>query len=102
MRPSRAGGCFGAAAAVWHPGQNCYVSGKWRGRCSQASVIEKRPCGGNPCFACADCRSAIAQRPTVTGQVVNPGEPQEFAAAIEDQMATVKHTGDTLGIKPSP
>lgn len=45
---------------------------------------------------------AIAQRLTVTGQVVNPGTPEEFAAAIADQMATVKHIGDTLGIKPSP
>ncbi len=45
---------------------------------------------------------AAAQRLTVTGQVVNPGTPQEFAAAIEDQMTTVKHIGKTLGIKPSP
>jgi tripartite-type tricarboxylate transporter receptor subunit TctC len=45
---------------------------------------------------------AIAERLTVTGQVVNPGTPQEFAEAIEDQVATVKHIGDTLGLKPSP
>ena len=44
---------------------------------------------------------AIAARLTVTGQVVNPGTPQEFAAAIAEQRATVTEIGKTLGIKPA-
>ena len=44
---------------------------------------------------------AIAARLTVTGQVVNPGTPEEFAAAIADQRATVVEIGTTLGIKPA-
>jgi tripartite-type tricarboxylate transporter receptor subunit TctC len=38
---------------------------------------------------------------SATGQVVNPGTPAEFAAALDDQRATVKKIGDTLGIKPA-
>jgi tripartite-type tricarboxylate transporter receptor subunit TctC len=34
-----------------------------------------------------------------TGQVVNPGSPAEFAAALKDQIATVKEIGKTLGMK---
>ena len=44
---------------------------------------------------------AIAARLTVTGQVVNPGTPEEFATAIADQRATVVEIGKTLGIKPA-
>ena len=44
---------------------------------------------------------AIAARLTVTGQVVNPGTPEEFAAAIADQQATVAEIGKMLGIKPA-
>ncbi|MDP2411170.1 MAG: tripartite tricarboxylate transporter substrate binding protein [Pseudolabrys sp.] len=34
-----------------------------------------------------------------TGQVVNPGTPAEFAAALADQSEKVKEIGKTLGIK---
>jgi tripartite-type tricarboxylate transporter receptor subunit TctC len=44
---------------------------------------------------------AIAARLTVTGQIVNPGTPEEFATAIADQRATVVEIGKTLGIKPA-
>jgi tripartite-type tricarboxylate transporter receptor subunit TctC len=44
---------------------------------------------------------AISARLTLTGQVVNPGMPQEFAAAIADQRQTVAEIGKTLGIKPA-
>ena len=44
---------------------------------------------------------AIAARLTLTGQVVNPGTPKEFAAAIADQRAIVVEIGKTLGIKPA-
>ncbi|HVZ54433.1 MAG TPA: tripartite tricarboxylate transporter substrate binding protein [Pseudolabrys sp.] len=43
----------------------------------------------------------IEQRLSATGQVVNPGTPAEFAAAIDEQRATVKKIGETLGIKPA-
>jgi hypothetical protein len=33
--------------------------------------------------------------------VVNPGTPAEFAAALEDQGATVKKIGEILEIKPA-
>jgi len=42
---------------------------------------------------------AIAQRLTATGQVVNPGGPQEFTAAIEKQRAQAAEAGRILGIK---
>ncbi|MEW6452310.1 MAG: tripartite tricarboxylate transporter substrate binding protein [Pseudomonadota bacterium] len=42
---------------------------------------------------------AIAQRLTATGQVVNPGGPQEFAAAMEKQQAQAAEAGRILGIK---
>jgi tripartite-type tricarboxylate transporter receptor subunit TctC len=44
---------------------------------------------------------AVSERLTLTGQVVNPGTPQEFAAAIADQRETVAEIGKTLGIKPA-
>ncbi len=44
---------------------------------------------------------AISARLTLTGQVVNPGTPQEFGDAIADQRATVAEIGKTLGIKPA-
>ena len=43
----------------------------------------------------------IAARLTATGQVVNPGTPEEFAAAVADQHATVVEIGKILGIKPA-
>jgi tripartite-type tricarboxylate transporter receptor subunit TctC len=42
---------------------------------------------------------AIAQRLTATGQVVNPGGPQEFTTAIEKQQAQAAEAGRILGIK---
>ena len=52
----------------------------------------------------ADIRAAIEDPQVVaklsaTGQVVNPGTPAEFAAALEDQRATVAGIGKILGIK---
>ena len=43
----------------------------------------------------------IAARLTATGQVINPGTPAEFAAALADQRATVAAIGKTLEIKPA-
>lgn len=43
----------------------------------------------------------IEQRLSATGQVVNPGTPAEFAAAIDEQRATVKKIGETLAITPA-
>jgi hypothetical protein len=54
----------------------------------------------------ADAKAAAAD-PTVTsrllatGQVVNPGGPAEFGAAIDAQRAQVAATGQLLGIKPA-
>src|ERR1039457_3584863 len=54
----------------------------------------------------ADIR-AIAADPEVvarlgtTGQVINPGSPAEFAAALADQRAAVAAIGEILGIKPA-
>ena len=44
---------------------------------------------------------AIAARLTATGQVVNPGTPKEFSAAIAEQRAAVTEIGKTLGLKPA-
>ena len=54
----------------------------------------------------ADIRQVVSDpeveaKLSATGQVVNPGTPAEFAAALEDQRMTVKQIGDTLGIKPA-
>jgi tripartite-type tricarboxylate transporter receptor subunit TctC len=43
----------------------------------------------------------IESKLSATGQVVNPGMPAEFAAALEDQGATVKKIGEILEIKPA-
>jgi tripartite-type tricarboxylate transporter receptor subunit TctC len=43
--------------------------------------------------------SEVEAKLSATGQVVNPGTPAEFAAALDDQRATVKQIGETLGIK---
>jgi tripartite-type tricarboxylate transporter receptor subunit TctC len=44
--------------------------------------------------------TAIVSRLTATGQVVNPGSPDEFAAAIDQQRAQVAAVAKTLGITP--
>jgi tripartite-type tricarboxylate transporter receptor subunit TctC len=54
----------------------------------------------------ADIREVVSDpdieaKLSATGQVVNAGTPAEFAAALDDQRATVKQIGDTLGIKPA-
>jgi len=54
----------------------------------------------------ADIRAVVSDpeieaKLSATGQVVNPGTPAEFAAALDDQRATVKNIGNTLGIKPT-
>jgi tripartite-type tricarboxylate transporter receptor subunit TctC len=42
---------------------------------------------------------AVAERLTVTAQVVNPGSPAEFAAAIDEQRAKMAKIAQRLGIK---
>ena len=54
----------------------------------------------------ADVREAVADpdldsKLSAVGQVFNPGTSAEFAQAMDDQLATVKPTGDTLGIRPA-
>jgi len=43
----------------------------------------------------------VTAKLSATGQVVNPGTPAEFAAALADQRATVTAIGKVLGIKPA-
>jgi tripartite-type tricarboxylate transporter receptor subunit TctC len=43
----------------------------------------------------------IASRLLATGQVVNPGGPAEFSAAIDAQRAQAAEVGKLLGIKPA-
>jgi len=43
----------------------------------------------------------VTAKLSATGQVVNPGTPAEFAAALADQGATVTAIGKVLGIKPA-
>jgi tripartite-type tricarboxylate transporter receptor subunit TctC len=43
----------------------------------------------------------VASKLIATGQVVNPGTAEEFAAALADQRAKVGEIGKTLEIKPS-
>ena len=54
----------------------------------------------------ADIRQVVSDpeieaKLSATGQVVNPGTPAEFETALDDQRATVKQIGETLGIKPA-
>jgi tripartite-type tricarboxylate transporter receptor subunit TctC len=44
---------------------------------------------------------AIMARLSQTGQVISPGTPAEFAAALADQRAAVAAIGKTLEIKPA-
>ena len=43
----------------------------------------------------------IGERLVTTGQVLNPGTPAEFGAAVEEQRAQAAAVGKILGIKPS-
>jgi len=54
----------------------------------------------------ADIRDVVSdpeveKKLSATGQAVNPGSPAELTAALDDQRATVRKIGDTLGIKPA-
>jgi tripartite-type tricarboxylate transporter receptor subunit TctC len=54
----------------------------------------------------ADVRAVAAEPDVVarlgsTGQVINPGTPAEFAAALAEHRAAVDEIGKTLGIKPA-
>lgn len=42
---------------------------------------------------------AVKDRLTATAQIINPGSPAEFAAAIEDQRAKIAVTAQRLGVK---
>ena len=42
---------------------------------------------------------AVAERMTATGQIVNPGSPAEFAAAIEEQSRSLAAWSKTIGGK---
>ena len=42
----------------------------------------------------------IAAKLASTAQVVNPGGPAEFAAAVEEQRAKIANIAQALGIKP--
>lgn len=44
---------------------------------------------------------AVTEKLTATGQVVNPGNPAEFSAAIAKQQAQATEAGNILGIKPA-
>jgi tripartite-type tricarboxylate transporter receptor subunit TctC len=44
---------------------------------------------------------AIVARLLATGQVVSPGRPDEFAASIDEQRATVAAIAKEMGIKPA-
>jgi tripartite-type tricarboxylate transporter receptor subunit TctC len=43
----------------------------------------------------------VVERLTGTGQIVSPGTPAEFAAAIEEQASQLSAIGKVLGIKPA-
>jgi tripartite-type tricarboxylate transporter receptor subunit TctC len=44
--------------------------------------------------------ATIKDRLALTGQILNVGGPDEFAASIEDQRAKVAKFAEALGIKP--
>ena len=44
--------------------------------------------------------ATIKDRLALTGQILNVGGPEEFAASIDDQRAKVAKFAETLGIKP--
>jgi tripartite-type tricarboxylate transporter receptor subunit TctC len=51
--------------------------------------------------AIVDADPTIAQRLAAAGQVINPGSPAQFAAAIDEQKARADAVGKLLGIKPA-
>jgi tripartite-type tricarboxylate transporter receptor subunit TctC len=55
----------------------------------------------NDIRAIVDADPQIAQRLAAAGQVVNPGSPAQFAAAIDEQKARAAAVGKLLDIKPA-
>jgi len=55
----------------------------------------------NDVRAIVDADPQIAQRLAAAGQVVNPGSPAQFAAAIDEQKARAAAVGKLLNIKPA-
>ena len=55
----------------------------------------------NDVRAVVDAEPQIAQRLAAAGQVVNPGSPAQFAAAIDEQKARAAAVGKLLDIKPA-
>jgi hypothetical protein len=55
----------------------------------------------NDVRAIVDADPQIAQRLAAAGQVVNPGSPAQFAAAIDEQKARAAAVGKLLDIKPA-
>jgi tripartite-type tricarboxylate transporter receptor subunit TctC len=49
--------------------------------------------------AVLDADPLVADRLTLTGQIVNPGGPVEFGKAIEEQRATIAEAARVLGVK---
>jgi len=49
----------------------------------------------------ASADKVMAEKLAVSGQVMSPGKPAEFAASIEEQRATVAAIAKDLGIKPA-
>jgi tripartite-type tricarboxylate transporter receptor subunit TctC len=46
-----------------------------------------------------DADPAIKERLTATGQIFNPGGPEEFAKAIDQQRAALAKNAHDLGVK---
>ncbi len=67
-------------------------------RDTPASVREQI---ANDVRAVVDAEPQIAQRLAAAGQVVNPGSPAQFAAAIDEQKARAAAVGKLLDIKPA-
>ena len=67
-------------------------------RDTPASVREQI---ANDVRSIVDSDPTIAQRLGAAGQVVNPGSPAQFAAAIAEQKARADAVGKLLGIKPA-
>ena len=63
-----------------------------RRRCASKIAADIREIAADP---------AVMARLASTGQVINPGTPAEFAAALDDQRATVAEIGKILDIKPA-
>ena len=70
--------------------------------CSARAIFRRRFATASPPISVTSSSDPeIDAKLSATGQVVNPGTPAEFTAALDDQRATVAKIGDTLGIKPA-